>query len=477
MLEIVENEHLDRGYHGTARTVERMHDLVTLGKLDSTIRKIAVWIRMSVSEDQRGSSRKVTDEIYRWVKAHGEFTRDPFQIERIEHPIALMLPVFQARRAGAYKGGKFFAGDCDGYAIMFNSLAGALGFQTGFETIKADAQRPDEFSHIYSVVLVGSDWVPYDPSTPSSKPAWRPPVPEKYRKIWPEKPLEGVPTMNYWDDDDPGLIPADYVGSGGVRYGNGKINQLCEPACPEDPGDLDVQIPHQPARTREDTRCSPPQTVDPSTRAPIEPSEFFGRPHYEGKKPRIHERLHPVPPNLPQVYAIDTARYEGQKPYIHERQPVGMNYDRQLHVGPGVFVSRKQEGEQGMGAVRTIPWPGVYELPPAGVAAEAQALPVASVQKAGTTVGSVISDIINVATKTVVPGLTQAYVDKVQAKYATKVAEAEERVLAAKAGQQVIVGASVPMTVPTEGKSLFSNPLVLVGGLALVGGVIYFATR
>jgi hypothetical protein len=185
-------EGLDRGYVGTKTTIEKMHKLVALGKLDPTLLKIATWIRMSVPQDRRGKTKETADAIFRWASDHGIFQSDQFQIERLEHPIEAMRSVIQNRRNGTYKGPGLFIGDCDTFTIMTATLGGILGFQYALETAKVDASRPDEFSHVWSSLLVDNDWYPLDASTKGAYPGWRPPVAAKLFARWPEKPIESV---------------------------------------------------------------------------------------------------------------------------------------------------------------------------------------------------------------------------------------------------------------------------------------------
>jgi len=170
-----------------------MHKLVALGKLDPTMQRIATWIRLGVPQDQRASTTAVLDAVFRWVKRHGLFQRDPFQIEKIEHPIAAMRPIIEAREAGTYRGPALFVGDCDTIAgVYLATLGGILGFQYAFETAKVDLERPNEFSHVWVAFRTNGDWYPLDPSTPSAAPGWRPPVGEDLFARWPEKPIEDV---------------------------------------------------------------------------------------------------------------------------------------------------------------------------------------------------------------------------------------------------------------------------------------------
>jgi hypothetical protein len=185
-------EGLDRGVQGTSATIEKMHKLVALGKLDPTLQKIATWIRMSVPQDQRGKTTELADAVFQWTKDHGIFQSDPFQIEKIEHPIEAMRPVIQNRQNGSYTGPGLFVGDCDTFAVFVATLGGILGFQYSFETAKVDASRPDEYSHVWASLLIDGNWYPLDSSTPGAYPGWRPPVTPDLLARWPEHPIEDV---------------------------------------------------------------------------------------------------------------------------------------------------------------------------------------------------------------------------------------------------------------------------------------------
>ena len=202
-------ENLDRGVSGTSATLEKMHKLVALGKLDPTIQKIATWIRMSVPQDRRGKTTETADAIFDWTRDHGIFQSDPFQIEKIEHPIEAMRAVIENRRNGSYSGPGLFVGDCDTFAVFVATLGGVLGFQYAFETAKVDAGRPDEFSHVWTSLLIDGNWYPLDSSTPGAYPGWRPPVAPELLARWPEHPIEGVIRGSDMNSFNRGLGDAD----------------------------------------------------------------------------------------------------------------------------------------------------------------------------------------------------------------------------------------------------------------------------
>ena len=360
----VQNEHLERGCRGTDKTIKKIHQLIALGKLDSTIQKIASHIRLSVPGDERGRSRELADAVFHWVKDHGVFQRDPFQIEQVEHPLATMRPVLEARQAGAYTGPGLFRCDCDGYAIWVGALGGVLGFQYSMGTAKTDPTRPDEFSHIWAELLVNGEWVAYDASTPEATPGWRPPVPEKQFQRWDEGPIEevvgmsglgeGADGLGYWEDE-PGYFPEDYVGYGVPKFaGNGA------PRVPDvSAGELDVHIPRIPARpygemeNRQDLKYTKKvRKPGPSSRPLMDQTEdHFPRPKYEPQKPFYHVRQgHPPGAFWAEQVAGERGKpnHESSKPYFHTREEYPSFRDKRVIMGQPRLVN-------GMGDVVMAP--------------------------------------------------------------------------------------------------------------------------
>lgn len=301
LAEDISTERMARGYSGTARTIELMHKLVQKAKLDPTMHRIASWIRATVPDDYRGSTRATADAIFNWVKRHGMFQRDQFQIERVEHPISSMQSMIMARKNGLDTRGKLFAGDCDQFAIWVATLGGILGFQYAFETSKSDLERPDEFSHVWAALLVGNDWISYDASTKGATPNWRPPIPapDKFKR-WPEKEIEksGV-GMSRGLGEIPFSVPAEYFGN------NIPDDSPIDPMLDVDPGRLDMLVPEQPAVPGAILRGDLPflkqePFPDPSDRMSLINDDDTG-PHYVSGKnlPYYKVRKNIYPPRSP----------------------------------------------------------------------------------------------------------------------------------------------------------------------------------
>ena len=91
------------------------------------------------------------------------------------------------------------AGDCDDLnLILLPSLLGSIGFATRGVVVKADRQRPDEFSHVYmEAQLPDGTWFPMD--------------------IAREKPRFGLAPEHYWGRADYPLTPTSSFGLGDLQ--------------------------------------------------------------------------------------------------------------------------------------------------------------------------------------------------------------------------------------------------------------------
>jgi Transglutaminase-like superfamily len=88
--------------------------------------------------------------LYRWVKGHIRYTKDPVTKEKLYPPQELL---------------KVRAGDCDDISMLLGALAIAIGYPARLITVSANAQSPEEFSHVYveAEAPAGSgNWVPLD---------------------------------------------------------------------------------------------------------------------------------------------------------------------------------------------------------------------------------------------------------------------------------------------------------------------------
>ena len=141
----------------TARTIQRMYELADKAKKDIKIIDLATKI-------VRGCPHKdyacQAERIFRATKKCIHYLRDPIGVELVQDFWATAI-----RRAG----------DCDDQAVWIASLALSLGFPVRFKTISANHQRPDEWSHVYPVILIPEvGWMAADATVADSTFGWEP---------------------------------------------------------------------------------------------------------------------------------------------------------------------------------------------------------------------------------------------------------------------------------------------------------------
>lgn len=485
-------EGLERGVVGTKATLEKMHKLVALGKLDPTFQKIATWIRMSVARDRRGSTKETADAVFRWAQKHGIFQRDPFQIEKIEHPIEAMRPVIQNRAAGSYRGPGLFVGDCDTFAVVEATLLGVLGFQYAFETAKVDPDRPDEYSHVWTSALIdGGEWYPLDASTKGAYPGWHPPVATDKLARWPEKSIESVikgGDMSDWngrglgdgesegDNSSPlkdvdAEYAADYIGygipkdfgsgPGVIPDGNFENLQLLPPS--------DTQIPQADLESDMHFLKAAP-TLEPSERIRSiagQPDDH-GNPYYRGagRQPYYKTNKQPYPPGSRWNgdLGVDAVRYVKTDKYVQVKSAESPERRVEVQMHQPMLIRRRTVmttpkqipygAMSGMG--ETDPETGIttFDAPEPTTAADASPATRAAAN-AGSSVWGAIGSIFAAAGK-IVPTVI-----------ANTVARATNRV----AGRPV-------MGVRTETSGpWYTNSWVLAFGALAIGGVGYVAIK
>jgi hypothetical protein len=514
---------MPRGIKGTKQTIKKMHKLVALGKIDPTLHKIASWIRLSVPADNRSNSRELADAVFWWVKKHGKFQRDPFQIERIEHPIEGMRPVIEARIAGTYDGPALFVGDCDFYTIMLPTLGGLLGFQYSFETVKVDASRPDEFSHIYPALMVNGEWIAYDASSTEAEPNWRPPVDAKLFGRWPEEEIEktlGMGGMNgigdgmgnqngqaRSDDHEPGYFPRDYVGDGIPRtMGHGKMTVPKVPF-----GDFGVHIPRAPAIPRSEYEPTirsmrKKKTIEPWQRdITMENAPYSPRPMYEPEKPYIFAHP-PYPPRWPWARQVET--FINQPAVLEYTEPSPMTTETKYIYGAGYqgygmgdmgefgqtapeMMSQASELEaqakklrESANALRMTAQavPGgqggamlaqADEMIRQAVIREKQAADLRAAATAKESVSNTVEVVIDDLVKQI-PSVSEAYVGKMKADYQERIEAARARVAEAKAREAEALSNTASFGSGYTPPSDWKTPLV-VGGIAAAAFAAYLA--
>lgn len=158
---------IQAGPAGTEQTIAQMRAMVSQYKRDINVRQLAGQIvRFCASKDYFCYA----SALHQFCRDKIRYAFDPNKVELVESPLHVI---------------KNGVADCDSICVCFASLAENLGLRTRFVTIKADASRPDEFSHVYAKVLVPQSrfsrrpnawgWFGVDCTMPDKPFGWEPP--------------------------------------------------------------------------------------------------------------------------------------------------------------------------------------------------------------------------------------------------------------------------------------------------------------
>lgn len=137
---------LPEGAAGIRATLDAMIRAARDASATLEVRDLAERIIAAVpAKDYDGEIRA----IQAWVKNHIRYTRDPYTVETLKLPHALL----QAPQ-----------GDCDDQATLVGALALSIGFPVRFVAI--GMSDPYIFEHVYAEVKLGTVWVSVETTEP-----------------------------------------------------------------------------------------------------------------------------------------------------------------------------------------------------------------------------------------------------------------------------------------------------------------------
>lgn len=133
----------------TSATIDAMHEMVLKAKTDPAFRELALWLSRDgdASRDWKNYQAEL-ENVFNSLRKVVTYRRDPYQVEWVHNP-------WHTLRLGA--------GDCDDMSVLISAMMGAIGAQYRFITLKAEAARPDEWSHVFAEINVPKlGWVGAD---------------------------------------------------------------------------------------------------------------------------------------------------------------------------------------------------------------------------------------------------------------------------------------------------------------------------
>lgn len=141
------------GDRGACDTLGKMATIVKASALNPAVVSQARGIILPASRTDRPGQIRL---LRLWVADHTKWVPDPLGAEYLVSPEAMLGRV---RAAG------LAPGDCDDVAMLFASLARAVGIRTRLTAI---AFHPNPaFRHVYGEAWDGSTWVPADTTRPA----------------------------------------------------------------------------------------------------------------------------------------------------------------------------------------------------------------------------------------------------------------------------------------------------------------------
>jgi len=156
-------ELIPAGSRGTKQTLIRMTQLAARAGRDW---KFIKAMSKLVSTLPARASRLEMDRLLNFVKHQVRYQKDPLTAP--EGYVELVQSPAQTLTRGA--------GDCDDQSVLIAAAALALGYRPRFVVLKADKDRPDEFTHVYAEVFFNDRWWGMDSVVPRSFVGWEPPA-------------------------------------------------------------------------------------------------------------------------------------------------------------------------------------------------------------------------------------------------------------------------------------------------------------
>lgn len=142
------------GILGTDQTVDQMKKVILASLGNQVVRQAAEEMVSIVEPNDKWQEAQA---IFYFVRDRVRYTKDPKGMEYVQTPVHLLQVI--ERRGQAY-------GDCDDKTVLGLALLKNLGFDVAIRV--ASYRDPEVFTHVYGLVKINHEWVPFD-ATPTDK--------------------------------------------------------------------------------------------------------------------------------------------------------------------------------------------------------------------------------------------------------------------------------------------------------------------
>ena len=156
-------EYIGTGDAAIYNTVSKMKQIINDSSRNPYVRE---WARKIVSRVTVNDKKGEASAIFDFVRDNVRYTRDPAGFEYLQTPPVILEDI------RVYQDGKGDrpAGDCDDMTLLSLSLLKSIGFQVAIKVVSFNPRK--QFGHVYGLVQIGYEWVPFDCVRPDSYMGW-----------------------------------------------------------------------------------------------------------------------------------------------------------------------------------------------------------------------------------------------------------------------------------------------------------------
>lgn len=156
-------EYIGSGDEAIYNTVTKMKNIINVSSRNPYVRE---WAGNIVARVEVNNKSGEAEAIYNFVRDNGRYTKDPLGFEYIQTPPTVLESI------GQYLNGKGDRPivDCDDMTVLSLSLLKSIGFPVAIKVVSFKSDF--KFGHVYGLVQIGSDWIPFDCVRPDASIGW-----------------------------------------------------------------------------------------------------------------------------------------------------------------------------------------------------------------------------------------------------------------------------------------------------------------
>lgn len=158
-----QEEYIGSGDTAIYNTVGKMKSIVQESARNPYVRE---WAKKIVSDVQVNDRRGEAEAIFKFVQNNVRYTKDPMGFEYVQTPPVLLEDI-RLYREGK---GERPIGDCDDMTVLSLSLLKSIGFPVAIKVVSFMPHK--RFGHVYGLVKVNEEWVPFDTVRPDKYMGW-----------------------------------------------------------------------------------------------------------------------------------------------------------------------------------------------------------------------------------------------------------------------------------------------------------------